>query len=68
MSTNIGYPGAMITSGRSIYRGYRLPAEVIEHAVWLYLRFPLSLRIIEGLLASRGIIVSREEPNGRDRY
>ncbi|MFE2093703.1 IS6 family transposase, partial [Streptomyces sp. NPDC059460] len=26
------------------YKGYRLPAEVIGHAVWLYHRFPLSYR------------------------
>jgi putative transposase len=28
-----------------MYRGYRFPAEVISYAVWLYFRFPLSLRI-----------------------
>ena len=26
------------------YRGYRYPAEIISHAVWLYFRFSLSLR------------------------
>jgi transposase-like protein len=29
------------------YAGYRFPAEVISHAVWLYFRFPLSLRMVE---------------------
>jgi hypothetical protein len=29
----------------SIYAGHRHPAEIISYAVWLYLRFPLSLRI-----------------------
>jgi len=24
------------------YKGYRFPAEVISHAVWLYFRFALS--------------------------
>ncbi len=39
---------------------YRFPAEVISHAVWLYFRFSLSLRIVDELLATRGIIVSYE--------
>ena len=39
---------------------YRFPAEIISHAVWLYFRFPLSLRIVDGWLAARGIIVSQE--------
>jgi putative transposase len=43
---------------RPRYAGYRLPAEVISHAVWLYFRFPLSLRMVEKMLAARGIIVS----------
>jgi putative transposase len=42
------------------YRGHRFPAEVIAQAVWMYFRFPLSLRIVEDLLAARGIIVSHE--------
>jgi hypothetical protein len=48
VSTNIGCLSAMITTSRSNYLGYRFPAEVIEHAVWLYVRFPLSLRMVEG--------------------
>lgn len=28
------------------YGGYRFPADVISYAVWLYYRFPLSLRMI----------------------
>ncbi len=40
--------------------GFRFPAEVISHAVWLYFRFPLSLRMVDELLAARGIIVSYE--------
>src|SRR4051812_43877881 len=42
------------------YVGYRFPAAVISHAVWLYFRFPLSLRMVEEMLAARGIIVSHE--------
>src|SRR4051812_34854833 len=43
-----------------LYRRHRFPTEVIAHAVWLYLRFPLSLRMVEDLLAARGIIVSHQ--------
>src|SRR5689334_23239008 len=42
------------------YAGYRFPVEVISHAVWLYFRFPLSLRMVEEVLTARGIIVSHE--------
>src|SRR3954454_233547 len=48
----------MTTPVRPRYAGYCLPAEVISHAVWLYFRFPLSLRMVEKMLAARGIIVS----------
>ena len=49
-----------IQSRRTRYAGYRFPAEIIGHAVWLYFRFPLGLRMVEELLAARGIIVSHE--------
>ena len=42
------------------YAGYRFPAELIAYAVWLYFRFPLSLRMVEEMLAARGISVSYE--------
>jgi putative transposase len=43
------------------YRGYRFPpAIIIQHAVWLYLRFTLSLRDVEDLMAERGVTVSYE--------
>ncbi len=42
------------------YAGYRFPAEIIAHAVWLYFRFALSYRDVEELLAERGIIVTYE--------
>lgn len=41
-------------------RGYRFPWAIIQHAAWLYVRFTLSLRDLEDLLAERGIIVSYE--------
>jgi putative transposase len=42
------------------YAGYRYPAEIISHGVWLYFRFTLSYRDVEELLAARGIIVTYE--------
>jgi putative transposase len=42
------------------YRGFRFPPAVIEHAVWLYHCFSLSLRNVELILAARGIVVSYE--------
>jgi putative transposase len=45
---------------RSRYARHRFPAEVISYAVWLYFRFPLSLRMVEEMLAARGILVSHE--------
>jgi transposase-like protein len=42
------------------YRGYRFPPAIIQHAVWLYLRFTLSFRDVEDLLAERGTTVSHE--------
>ena len=42
------------------YAGYRFPPEIIQHAVWLYLRFTLSFRDVEELLAERSIDVSHE--------
>ena len=32
-----------------LYRRHRFPAEIIAHAVWLYFRFPLSLRMVKRL-------------------
>ena len=43
-----------------LYRRHRFLGEVIAHAVWLYFRFPLSLRMVEDILAARGIIVSHQ--------
>jgi len=42
------------------YKGYRYPIEVIGHAVWLYHRFALSLRDVEELMSSRGVVVTYE--------
>ena len=50
----------MTTPACPSYPGHRFPAEIIGHAVWLYFRFPLSLRMVDELLAARGIIVGHE--------
>ena len=50
----------MTTPACPSYAGYRFPAEIISHAVRLYFRFPLSLRMVDEVLAARGIIVSHE--------
>jgi transposase-like protein len=42
------------------YRRHRFPAEIIQHAIWLYLRFTLSYRDVEELLAERELDVSYE--------
>jgi len=42
------------------YARHRFPPEIIQYAVWLYFRFPLSYRDVEDLLAERGIDVSYE--------
>src|SRR5271154_2670657 len=42
------------------YAGHRFPPEVIHQTIWLYLRFTLSFRDVEDLLAERGIAVSYE--------
>src|SRR6267378_3878314 len=42
------------------YRRHRFPPIVIQHAVWLYLRFTLSYRDVEELLAERGLDISYE--------
>jgi putative transposase len=45
---------------RISYAGYRFPPEIIHGAIWLYLRFTLSFRDVEDLLAERGIAISYE--------
>jgi putative transposase len=42
------------------YKRHRFPPEIIAHAVWVYFRFPLSLRLVEEMLLERGIVVSYE--------
>jgi putative transposase len=48
------------STGTICYAGYRFPPDVISYAVWLHYRFPLSLRMVEELLAARGIDLTYE--------
>jgi hypothetical protein len=60
LAGEVAWPNRMTTPAFPSYAGHRFPAEIISHAVWLYFRFPLSLRMVEEMLAARGIIVSHE--------
>ena len=42
------------------FSGYRFSPEIIQQAIWLYVRFTLSFRDVEDLLAECGIVVSYE--------
>ncbi len=42
------------------YKRHRFPPQIIAHAVWLYVRFNLSLREVEEMLLQRGFDVSYE--------
>jgi putative transposase len=57
-----GWRGSVagMTTPPNPYRGFRFPAEIIQHAVWLYHCFGLSLRDVELILAARGVVVSYE--------
>ena len=50
----------MTTPASPSYAGHRFPAEIISSAVWLYFRFPLSLRHVDEILEARGITVSHD--------
>jgi transposase-like protein len=49
------------------YRRHRFPPSIIQHAIWLYLRFTLSYRDVEDLLAKRGLDISHETVRLRQR-
>ena len=57
-----GLAGGQVARGmkKISYKGYRFPLEIIQQAIWLYVRFTLSFRDVEDLLAERGIMVSYE--------
>ena len=47
-----GLAGGSVAKGmkKISYKGYRFPGEIIQQAIWLYLRFTLSFRDVEDLL------------------
>ncbi len=49
-----------LTMAKVNYSGYRFPPEIIQQVIWLHLRFTLSFRDVEDLLAERGTIASYE--------
>ena len=49
-----------MSTATASYKGHRYPVEIINHCVWLYFRFPLSLREVEELMLARGVVVSHE--------
>ena len=42
------------------YSRNRFPPQIIQHVVWLYARITLSYRVVEDLLAARGLDISYE--------
>jgi hypothetical protein len=44
-----GFAGGSVAKGmkKISYKGYRFPAEIIQPAIWLYLRFTLSFRDVD---------------------
>jgi putative transposase len=41
-----------------LYKGFRFPAEIISHCIWLYFRFSLSFRDVEEMMAERGVVLT----------
>jgi putative transposase len=52
--------GLASADGLALLCRHRFPPEIIQHAIWLYLRFTLSYRDVEELLAERGLDLSYE--------
>jgi hypothetical protein len=50
------------------YAGHWFPAEIISYAVWLYFRFPLSLRMVEEMLAARHLVAWIWQESSRIKY
>jgi putative transposase len=55
-----GREAGLVGTGVPLYKGFRFPVEIISHCVWLYYRFPLSLREVEEMMLARGVTVSHE--------
>jgi hypothetical protein len=55
-----GQKNTPVTDNPLSYSGYRFPPDVISYAMWLYYRFPPSLRMVVELLGTRGIELTYE--------
>jgi IS6 family transposase len=53
----MGRRALQVPASRSSFAGFRFPPDVITIAVWWYLRYGLSYRDVEELLAERGITI-----------
>lgn len=49
-----------MSSSSPTYRNHRFPIEIVARAVWLYIRFNVSLREVEEMMLERGVAVSYE--------
>ena len=59
----------MDATSSSLYKGHRYPVEIISYCVWLYHRFPLSLREVEEMMMARGVLVtSRRDATAATRF
>ena len=49
-----------MNTSKPLYHRHRFSAEIINHCVWLYIRFALSYRDVEEMMAARGVGLSYE--------
>ncbi|WP_171060847.1 IS6 family transposase [Poseidonocella sp. HB161398] len=59
-SDDLNMPSLMQASPGISHKRHRFPPEITVHAVWLYVRFNLSLREVEEMLLERGTDLSYE--------
>src|SRR5947209_107552 len=60
LRTKFWHLTGLVGTGAPSYKGFRFPAEIISHCVWLCYRFPLSFRDVEEMMLQRGVVVSHE--------
>jgi putative transposase len=56
----VGHTGLVDATLSLLHKGHRYPMGIISHCVWLYHRFPLSLREVEEMMLARGVLVTYE--------
>jgi putative transposase len=45
-----GASRGLVGTGAPAHKGFRYPVGIVSHGVWLYHRFPLSLREVEEMM------------------